>query len=133
MSLEGCQIKNWNLFKRKMEELGYQEVGSSVVPYQAYKYAKKGPQQTAFSKVLNKEVDVPYVFEKRETKIKKIDRVVVFVEKGKIDQVRLKFEMQDWPYKSDLNIIYPEHRKLLPPELENLAKEIEEEVKEALS
>jgi len=116
-----------------MKELGYCEVGSSVVPYQAYKYARKGPQQTAFSKVINKEVDIPYVFEGEKTRIKRIDSVVVFVEKGRIDQIRLKFEIQSWPHNTDLNILYPEHRKNLPEELETLAKEIEEEVKSALS
>jgi hypothetical protein len=132
MSLEGYRIKNWDNFKRKMEDLGYQEVGSSVVPYQAYKYAKKGPQQTAFSKMINKEVNIPYVFEKKETRIKRIDRVVVFVEKKRIDQIRLKFDIEDWPHQTDLNILHPEHRKALPLELESLAKEIGEEIKLAL-
>lgn len=132
-SIEGYTIKNWENFKRKMEDLGYQEVGSSVVPYQAYKYAKKGPQQTAFSKMINKEVNIPYVFEKKETKIKRIDRIVVFIEKGKIDQIRLKFEIEDWPHQTDLNILYPEHRRALPSDLESLAKEIEEEIKLALT
>ena len=132
MSLEGYRIRSWSEFKSKMEELGYCEVGSSVVPYQAYKYARKGPQQTAFSKVINKEVDIPYVFEGEETRIKRINSVVVFVEKRRIDQIRLKFEIQSWPHNTDLNILYPEHRKSLPEELETLAKEIEEEVKSAL-
>lgn len=132
MTLEGYEIRDWNTFKGKMEELGYREVGSSSVPYQVYKYARRGPHQTAFSKSINREVDVPYVFEGKATRIKRVDKVVVFIENHKIDQVRLKFDIDDWPHHTDLNIIHPEHRKILPSELEELIREIEEEIKIAL-
>jgi len=72
--LKNYEIKNWNSFKRKMEELGCQEVGSSIVPYQAHKYAKRGPRQTAFLKIIDKRVNVSYVFKKKETKIKRVDK-----------------------------------------------------------
>jgi len=77
-------------------------------------------------------LDLPYEFEQKETSITKIDRVAVFVEEGKLSQIRLKFDIEDWPYHTDLNLLYPEHRQKLPSQLEDLVREIEEEVKLAL-
>ncbi|MEM5866451.1 MAG: hypothetical protein QXG39_00830 [Candidatus Aenigmatarchaeota archaeon] len=58
-------------------------------------------------------------------------RVDVFIDRS--NQNRLKFDIDDWPHHIDLNILYSEHRKTFAVWTGEVVKEIEEEIKMALS